>query len=223
METSLHRQLKDHYSQPNAAQEATLGRFRIDVINADGLVEIQHGSLAAIGRKVATLLKDHSVTVVKPVIARKRILRLPSRGGTVISQRWSPKRGTLLDLFDDLVHFTRVFPHANLTLEVPLVEVEELRFPGHGRRRWRRDSDHQVEDLRLIEIGEVYRFRQASDLRRTLPIRLPQPFHTGQLATKLGVTPRVAQRIVYCLRETGCAVPVGKTGNTRLYRWPAAA
>ena len=43
-----------------------------------------------------------------------------------------------LDLFDDLVHFTRAFPHPRVAIEAPLVEVEELRCPGHGRRRWRR-------------------------------------------------------------------------------------
>ena len=42
---------------------------------------------------------------------------------------------TYTDLFDDLVHFTRVFPHRRLTLEVPLVDIEEWRYPGHGRRR----------------------------------------------------------------------------------------
>ena len=46
----------------------------------------------------------------------------------------------MLDLFEELVHFTRVFPHPRLTLEVVLVEIEEWRYPGHGRRRrWRRE------------------------------------------------------------------------------------
>ena len=91
----------------------------------------------------------------------------------MVSQRWSPKRGTPLDLFDELVYFTRVFPHANLTLEVRLVQVEERRFPGHGRRRWRRDNDHQVEDLQLIEVGEIYRFSTAARLLQLLPDQLP--------------------------------------------------
>ncbi len=41
---------------------------------------------------------------------------------------------------------TRIFPHPNLTLEVPLVEIAEYRRPGMARRRWRRDGDHVVED-----------------------------------------------------------------------------
>ena len=218
METSLHRQLKQQYACGGAAQEVKLGAFRIDVVNPDQLVEIQHGSLAAIRDKVAHLLAEHRVLIVKPIIARKRIIQLKRRGGAVVSQRWSPKRGTPLDLFGELVHFTRVFPHANLTLEVPLVEVEERRFPGHGRKRWRHADDRQVEDVCLVEVGEVYRFSTANDLLQLLPSRLPQPFHTGHLAEQLNVQHFVAQRIAYCMRQTGAVTEVGKRGNTRLYQ-----
>ncbi len=68
METSLHRQLKQQYASGDAAQEVKLGKFRIDVVNADQLVEIQHGSLAAIRDKVARLLQDHRVLIVKPIL-----------------------------------------------------------------------------------------------------------------------------------------------------------
>ena len=205
METSLHRQLKQRYARQDAAQEVKLGCYRIDVVNPDQLVEIQHGSLAAIRNKVARLLEKHRVLVVKPILARKRIVKLERRGGAVVSRRWSPKRGTPLDLFDDLVYFTRVFPHANLTLEVPLVEVEERRFPGHGRRRWRRESDHQVEDLQLVQVQKSIGSRRRRICANCSPPRLPQPFHTGHLAERLQVQRWVAQRIAYCMRETGAA------------------
>ncbi len=223
METSLHRQLKERYAESGAEQEVKLGNYRIDVMNSDLLVEIQHGSLAAIRDKINHLLPHHRVLVVKPIVARKRITRLKRAGGHVVSQRWSPKRGRLLDLFDELVYFTRVFPHANLTLEVPLVEVEERRFPGHGRRRWRHDNDHQVEDLRLIEVQQAYRFRTAADLLQLIPHPLPTPFHTGHLAERLSVKRHFACRIAYCMRMTGAAVEVGKTGNAILYELAPAA
>ncbi len=219
METSLHRQLKERYADGAAQQEVKLGAYRIDVMHADQLVEIQHGSLAAIRDKIARLLCDHRVLIVKPILARKRILKLKRRGGAIVTERWSPKRGTPLDLFDELVFFTRVFPHDNLTLEVPLVEVEERRFPGHGRKRWRHANDHQVEDVRLVGVQQVYRFQTALDLRQLLPRHLPEPFHTGHLAEQLSVRRWVAQRIAYCMREMGGATEVGKQGNTRLYQW----
>ncbi|MFT7644160.1 MAG: hypothetical protein ACI9G1_005926, partial [Pirellulaceae bacterium] len=136
METSLHRQLKDIYAKADAQLEVPLGRYRIDVVSDGDLVEIQHGSLAAIRDKVADLLaQDHRVLVVKPIVARKYLVKQDAKSGQVVSRRLSPKRGTVVDLFDELVYFTRVFPHKNLAIEVPLVEIEEYRYPGHGRRR----------------------------------------------------------------------------------------
>ncbi len=220
METTLHRQLKDRYTTAGALVEQKLGRFRIDVVQPDQLVEIQVASLTAIRDKIATLLKKHRVLVVKPIVVRKHLVKLRRAGGKVVSRRRSPKQRTLLDIFDELVHFTRVFPHRRLTLEVPLIEIEEWRYPGHGRRRWRRDNDHQVEDQRLIEVVSVHEFRTADDLCRMLPPALPRPFHTGQLAEGLGVERWIAQRMAYCLRETGAVQSVGKRRGAWLYEQP---
>jgi len=217
METSLHRQLKLHYAESSDQVEVVLEGYRIDAIRGKELIEIQHGSLAAIRDKIAELLTEHRVTVVKPIVASKTLVKLDKRGGEVVSRRQSPKRGQLLDLFDEMVYFTRVFPHRRLTFEVALVEVEELRYPGHGRRRRRRENDFQVEDQRLLTIVETHRFRTLGDLRKLLPRGLASTFHTGQLASALGVKRPIAQRIAYCLRETGAIHPVGKQGNAVLY------
>ena len=221
METTLHRQLKEYYGGRNPRCEVRVDGFRIDAVRRGTLIEIQHGTLAAIRRKVAALLESHRVLVVKPIVVEKTILKLNRRGGRVLHQRRSPKRGRLIDLFDELVHFTTVFPHQRLILEVPLVSIEERRYPGHGRRRRWRENDHVVEDQTLVEIHATHRFRTAADLLRFLPQRLPQPFHTAHLATSLDIPRWLAQRIAYCLSKTGAAIQTGKQGNARLYTLPA--
>lgn len=223
METSLHRQLKQLYAIPGSQVEQRLGRYRIDVVQPGRLVEIQVASLTAIRDKIAVLLKKHDVLVVKPLVVRKHLVKLRRAGGKIVSRRLSPKRQTLLDLFDELVHFTRVFPHRRLTLEVPLLEIEELRYPGHGRRRRWRANDHQVEDQRLLEIVGTHAFQSAADLCRLLPATLPCPFHTGHIAEGLGVERWIAQRMAYCLREMGAVQPVGKLRGAWLYERLAKA
>ncbi len=224
METSLHRQLKEYYASAEAQIEARLGSYRIDVLTDDRLIEIQHGSLAAIRDKIASLLADgHRVMVVKPIVARKSIVRLERKGGRILGRRASPKRGSILDVFHELVYFTRVFPHRNLTLEVPLVEIDELRYPGHGSRRRRRRNDHLVEDQQLLRIASSHRFQKGADLVRLLPDELPNPFHTADLAQLLDIPRWIAQRIAYCLRQMQIARQVGKQGNTCLYQLRSAA
>ena len=222
METSLHRELKRLYAgqaQTPAQVEVRHGNYRIDAVAGDELVEIQHGSLAAIRDKVRVLLTEHPVRVVKPLVASKLLVKRARRNGPVVDRRLSPKRCTLLSLFDELIYFTKVFPHPHLTLEVLLVDVEEWRRPGHGRRRRYRANDFVVEDQKLLAVREVHSFRTADDLRALVPGGLPAPFHTGQLAESLGVARWTAQRIAYCFREIGAARQVGKQGNAWLYEF----
>ncbi len=218
METSLHRDLKRLYAGDTAQTEVVIDKFRIDAVSNGLLIEIQHGSLAAIRQKIARLVLKHDVLIVKPIVARKTLVKQQVEDGPAHSRRQSPKRGTILDVFEELVYFTRVFPHPRLTVEVVLVEVEEWRYPGHGRRRrWRR-NDHVVADQKLVSVGESIRLQTAADLLRLMPTPLPKPFHTGQLAEIAGVRRHVAQRIAYCLREMRAVETVGKQGNTILYR-----
>ena len=219
METSLHRELKRLYADRHARVEVPVAGYRIDAIDGDWLVEIQHGSLSAIRDKVRKLLATHQVLVVKPLVARKTLVRRRKKGGAVASRRASPKREGLLNLFDELVYFTRVFPHPRLALHVVLVEVEEWRYPGHGRRRRWRENDFIVEDQKLISVGESVRIATNADLWRMMPPSLPRPFHTGHLAEGLGIQRWIAQRIAYCLRKMGTVIEVGKQGNTRLYEY----
>ncbi len=217
METSLHRQLKEKFRLPGSEVEVKLGRYRIDVVNDDRLVEIQHSGLSSIRNKVQHLVRAHKVDVVKPLVRRKRLIKLNRKNGKEVERRWSPKRGTILDLFDELIYFTRVFPHENLRLIVPMVEIEEIRFPGHGRRRrWRR-NDFQVQDQLLVDMSDIHTFESAVDLHRLLPRKLANPFDTKALSEGLDVQRWQAQRIAYVLRKTGSANPVGKKGNAILY------
>jgi hypothetical protein len=220
METSLHRELKRLYAGPAARTEVVLDNYRIDAVSRGRLIEIQHGSLAAIRDKIRKLVERHRVLVVKPIVRQKLLVKQAALDGPALSRRLSPKRGTLLDIFEELVYFTRVFPHPRLSLEVVLVDVEEWRYPGHGRRRRWRKNDHVVADQRLIHVGEGVRLRKPADLLRLMPAGLAAEFHTGQLAEHCQIRRHVAQRIAYCLREMQAIQHVGKQGNTLLYRLP---
>ena len=219
METTLHRQLKDEFCDPGAHLEVPLGSYRIDVVNGQRLIEIQRSGLAAIRDKIQKLLTEgHVVDVVKPLVTRKRLVKLNAAEGTVVDRRWSPKRGTILDVFDELVYFTRVFPHPHLTLITPLIEIEEIRYPGSGRRRRRREGDFVVQDRQILEMGEAPFFRRVQDLQALLPQNLPRKFDTQQLAEGLEIDRSQAQRIAYVMRKIGAAKVVEKRGNANVYR-----
>jgi hypothetical protein len=216
VETSLHRSLKTLYSTEGSRTEAVIRGYRADVLQAGLIVEIQASPLGSIARKVADLVQYHRVLVVKPITRRKVLLRRSEPDGAWDVRRLSPKAGKLLDAFDELVHFTRVFPHPNLTLELVLVDEEELRVPRR-RRRFRR-PDFRVHDRRLIHIIARHRLTTASDLLELIPPGSPNPVTTDVLARHLGCQPWFARKVAYTLRHCGVARVSGKIGNRLVYQ-----
>jgi hypothetical protein len=215
METSLHRSLKLHYCTPDSRTEAAVRGYRADVLRKGLIVEVQASPLGAIARKVADLVKHHRVLVVKPITRRKLLLRQSARDGEWDLRRLSPKTGRLLDVFDELVRFTRVFPHPNLSLEVVLIDEEELRVP-RPRRRFRQ-RDYRVHDRRLITIVARRQLVSAYDLLDLLPSGPPNPLTSETLAAHLGCQPWFARRVAYTLRHCGAARMTGKIGNRLVY------
>ncbi|MCG8585308.1 MAG: hypothetical protein MI757_11405 [Pirellulales bacterium] len=215
MESTLHRQLKELYADDASEIEVRHGDYRIDVVSGDELIEIQQSSLSAIRNKIRTLVEDHAVVVVKPVVRRRLLVKYKRKGGRETDRRYSPKQGSLLDLFSELVYFIGVFPHERLALDVVLIDVEEHRHP-RKHKRWNR-SAWKVDDQRLIEVCEIHRLRTPSDLLALVNCDLPSPFHTGDLAKLLDVDRGFARQIAYCFRNMGAAEQVGKQGNTLLY------
>ena len=158
METSLHKQLKQMYAADESQIEQKVGRFFIDAVRGEELIEVQFSSLSAINSKIRTLVNEHKVRVVKPLVIEKQLVRCASKGGSELSRRRSPKRGQILDIFDELIYFTRVFPHKNLVLEVPLIRIEEWSYPTpkSKKRRRRPPKKYTVEDQMLVEVFETH-------------------------------------------------------------------
>jgi len=216
LETSLHRQLKEFYCDDDAGREVSVRGYRIDAIVEGTLVEIQQASLAALRKKTRALLETHDVIVVKPLSAMKMIVRLKKRNGPVDSRRTSPRHETIHDLFADLVHFVEVFPHPRLALEVLLTEQEETRIPK--RKRWFRSKDYTVADRRLVAVRSRHVLRTAADLAGLLPQGLDESFTTADIA-RLAQIPRwLAQKMAYCLRQTGGITIAGKRRHAMLYK-----
>jgi hypothetical protein len=219
-ETSLHAALKRHLARPGDRLEVPVDGFVADILRREGrrdlILEVQTRGFAALKRKLPRLLERYRVRLVHPIAAEKWIVRVDA-AGLPVSRRKSPRRGTLADLFLELVSVPGLMAHPNLALEVLLIREEEVRMPARrSRRRWRRD--YQVVDRRLLEVVQAVEFRRPRDFLRFVPPRLPQPFTSRALAEALGVRDYLGHKITYCLRHMGVLAEAGRQGRARLYR-----
>ena len=214
-EGPLHAALKLALARPGDRVEVPIGRFVIDLVREDGeLVEVQTGGFGPLGPKLDALLDEHRIRIVHPVAAERRIVRVDD-AGEVLSTRRSPRRATLVELFDRLVTFPSLLAHPNLTIEVVLTREDHVRgaAPVKVRRRTR-DSGER----RLVDVLERVQLRDTGDLLAALPALPAEPFTTRELAAVLRCPTNLAQRAVYCLRLMDVIEGAGKRGHAPLHQ-----
>ena len=213
-ESSLHADLKAWYAQPGDGIEVPLGRYFIDVVRDDLLIEIQTRSFSSIRQKLEDLLQEHRVRLVYPIAQSKWILRVDAQGER-LGRRRSPKRGRLIDVFGELVYLWRLYEFPGFELELLMTHQEEVRCLD-GKGSWRRHGQ-SILDRRLLDVVARIALRSPSDLLQVLPEDLEDPFTNKSLASQLRASVRLTGRVTYCLYKLGILDRVGKVGNAHQY------
>ena len=212
-ESPLHASLKAHFGA-GARSEVAVAGYVIDLVRGDELVEIQTRGFSALRPKLNALLPNHQVRVVHPIPSHKWIVKVADTG-EILSRRKSPKRGSTVDVFAELVSIPSALADPNFSLDIVLTHEDEVQRYD-GKRGWRRRG-WVVQERVLLELAGVTRIEQPADLWKLLPQSLPGEFTTADLATGIGCQRRVAQQVAYCLRKLGLVESVGKRGNTIRY------
>jgi hypothetical protein len=215
-EQHLHAALKEWYREEGDIVEAGVEGFVVDLVREQQLIEIQTGGFSSMRRKLDALLDHHPIHIVHPIAAEKWIRKIDESGAEVSCRR-SPKRGIAADVCSELTSFPSLLSHPNLSLEVLLVQEEEVRRPDPTA--WRKKG-WRVAERRLVGILERVRFDEPDDLLMLLPGDLPDPFTTADLARALGRTRHAARGVAYCLREAGLLEVAGRSKAGYEYRHP---
>lgn len=215
-EGPLHQALKALYLEPDGDEEVTVGSYVADVRGADSvLYEIQTGGFAPLKRKLASLLEQHEVVLVHPIAAIRYIVKLPEAEDEQATRRRSPKKGSLVNIVEELVSIPHLLDHPNFSVEVVLIEEDEIRM--HDPKRVRRRKGWRVVSRQLTNVVATQRIHSSTDLFSLIEGPLPEHFTTLDLAEAMGQPRWLAQKLAYCLRESGAAQMTGKSGNALLY------
>ncbi|MFO8035547.1 MAG: hypothetical protein R6U57_02840 [Anaerolineales bacterium] len=214
-ENPLHASLKAWYARPGDQVEVSVDGYVVDILQDGVLIEIQTGNFSSVRYKLRSLVRTHPVRLVYPLAREKWLLKLPKPGWDGPRRRKSPKRGRVEDVFQELVSFPELMHEDHFTLEVVLIQEEEVRR-FTGRKMWWRNGWEAVEH-RLLEVVEQHVFQTSADLGKLLPEGLPETFTTKELAQGLEGPRWLAQKMAYCLREMGEINAVGKQGRSILY------
>jgi hypothetical protein len=214
-EHSLHAEIKERYSATGGQVEVQIGDFVVDVVKKGVLIEIQTRNLSAIKNKIEKLLATKQVRLVYPIAKVKWIVHVTKKG-EFVRKRKSPKKGKITDLFIELVHSPHLIKHKNFSFEVLLIEEEEIRC-NDGKGSWR-NRGVSVKDRKLLNVFDSVVFRDKTDFLKILPHDLGDSFTNRNLAKKMGISIRLAQKITYCLRKMNAIVIDGKRKRELQFR-----
>ncbi len=197
-----------------------MGSYVADIVGEAGIIEIQTRSVAHLKPKLTELLQAAPVTVVHPVILRKRIVSLDSKTGEVTSVRLSPKRGSVYTAIRELYALKPLLPQQRLTVRLPLLEADEIRSFGVRTRRRKKQRTRQgeyVSDLVPTDIVDEITLAQPSDYEIFLPPGLPGAFGAAELAQAAGTDLPTARRVLNLLTFLGLTRVAGRDGRRVLY------
>jgi hypothetical protein len=214
-EKPLHEALKQWYAKSGDKLEVSVDGFIIDIVRGGLLIEIQTQNFSAIRRKLEKLTVQHPVRLVYPIPCEKWITKLADNGNDPVSRRRSPKRGGFVHVFEELVRLPELLLNPNFSIELLLIQEEEVRRYD-GIRGWRRRG-WVTHERRLLKVVEQQVLKTPADMHTFIPSTLAEPFTVSDLAAAIDRPRRLAQKMAYCLRLMGCIAPSGKRGRSVQY------
>ena len=217
--SSLHASLKKWYLEPGDSLEMEVDGSIIDLVRGGMCIEFQTKHLYAIKKKVLKLLSSHPVRIVYPLPLEKHILRIDINTEAILSRRKSPIKGSIYDIFSELVRITQLIGYDNFSFEALLTREEQV-LVNDGAGSWRRKG-WSVGDRRLIEVVGSSLFTGLDDYKKLIPKDLIEPFSVMDLARAIHRPRYLASKMAYSLREMNVIEMVGKKGNAYLYKMRA--
>lgn len=215
-EKTLHAVLKYTFEPDAARHEQKVGSFVADILNADGITEIQTRGFTPLRRKLEYFLPLSTVHVVHPMAAIKYLRYIDPETGETTPRRKSPKQSALCEACFELFKIIGCIGHENLRLTIVLLDVEETRVVT-GTNRFGKKATTRAERLPLRWVRTV-ELRTKEDYLQLLPENLPEEFTLNDLKKAAKINQKRAQTAVQFFKKLELLENCGKLGRQYLYR-----
>lgn len=210
-EKSLHDELKKIYNADR--YEAKFGRYIIDAIKGNTLIEVQTKNISSIKKKLENISKDNRVILVHPIIENKYLITEELSGNT--TTRKSNKKQNFYSFFDELVSCYDILSFEKLEIHLYLIDVNEYRInDGKGSYSRRGIS---VINREIREVNNKIVIRNKNDLIEKIGGLPEKDFTVKDLSEFLGIDRKICQKICYTLKNSEIIYMTGKSGRSYLY------
>ena len=215
-EKTVHAVIKNYIEPDEDKQEIPIGDYHADIFTGDEIFEIQTQNLKRLNDKLDVFLKMYRVTVVHPVIRKKKIYWIdPDSGEMTVPRRASSITGSFESAIREVYGIREHIGNPNLKVRLVLIDIDEFRIrDGYGKQgkkygTWLDKVPTSLIDDKTFECPEDY--------LQLLPSDLPEEFTVAD-AVNLGMKRDQASLIIAFLSKIGVTEHIGKRGRSYLYR-----
>ena len=214
-EKTLHAELKNYFEPDQTRHEIPVGSYIADIVNENGIFEIQTRSFVKLRNKLSEFLEISPVTVIYPLPKTKWLVWVDENTGEATRKRKSPKQGGIHAAFPELYWIKQFLSHPNFRLIIVMADLEEYRYLNGWSENRKRGSTRY--DRLPVQIAEVLYFRDACDYLRFIPDELCDGFTSRDYKEAARVSQSTAQTALNILHSLGTINRVGKQGNMYIY------
>ncbi len=213
-EKLLHATLKNYFLEDGALPEQKVGKYIVDLLGKNGIMEIQTGSCAPLRSKLQALLPLYPVTVVCPIFRKRTVFWIDPQSGALSGGRKSPKTGKYSDILPELIYLAPFLDEGHFRLLLFLYDGAEYKCKDgwgkdgkRGAHRQERVPEKAVEML-LVE--------NSGDCRALLPAGCPERFTEKEFGKRTGMRGRKRSAALKGLLECG-VLKRKKEGRVYIY------
>lgn len=214
-ERSQHLCLKMFYEPNCEYHEVPFGGYIADILNSQGITEIQTAGFRALHDKLAVFLDSYPVTVVYPVNEKKRICWTDPDSGEISCGRYATYPRAKYRIIAELLSIVDHFGDKNLEVHVASLRSSQYKLlDGYGNDRKKKATKIDTVPDELLDITVL---RDGSDLRSFLPFEVGERLTLKDISSKLGLCRIPLWRAVKFLTITEILVPFDKIGKSIIY------
>lgn len=215
-EKSVHRILKLYIEPDETFHEIQYLGSVADIINDDGIHEIQTRSFEKLIPKLEKFLPTLRVCVVIPIICEKTLRWLDKSDGEISAAKKSPKKESVYTACRELYKIRRYLNHPNLSIRFISMRAEEFRYLDgrdesgkRGATKLDRIPTRIVDDISLSSAKELSQFLSDS---------VGDEFTLKELSRVSGFPFSVASSVVGVFKAIGAVDFLRKEGRINVYK-----
>ena len=153
-EKVMHRALKLYYEPDEAKHEIPVAGSIADIMNDDGIIEIQRASFGSMIPKLRRFLPISRVRIVHPVVLSRRIRWLDPETGEISGTGRTTRGKTIYDTAFEIYKLREFIGNENLEIELLLLECDDYRLLD-GWDTTRKRGATKLESIPREAVGSI--------------------------------------------------------------------